>query len=76
MEKFFMEEMEMTQHLLHLSQHEIETEAVQKQVVRYISGLKNLLNGTTHPTFVHDPVQAYSLLRHVAVRFPPRPNEK
>jgi len=60
----------MTQHLLHLSQHEIELEAVQKQVVRYISGLRNLLNGTTHPTFVHDPVQAYSLLRHVAAGWP------
>ena len=66
----------MTQHLLHLSRHEIKTGAVQKEVVRYISGLRNLLNGTTHPSFVHEPVQAYSLLSHVAVRFPPRTNEK
>jgi len=70
MEMFFKEELEMKQHLLHLSRHQIKTEAVRKRVVRYVSDLDNLLNGTTDPTFVHDPVQAYFFLRHVAVGWP------
>ena len=71
MEMFFKEELEMSQHLLHLNQHEIKTELVKKRVARYVSDLKNLLNGTTDPTFVHSPVQAYRLLSHVAVRLSP-----
>ena len=67
MERFFKEELEMNQHLLHLNQHEIKTEAAKKRVARYVSDLRTLLNGTTDPTFVHSPVQAYLFLRHVAV---------
>ena len=76
MEMFFKEELEMKQHLLHLSRHQIKTEAVRKRVVRYVSDLDNLLNGTTDPTFVHDPVQAYFFLRHVAVRLSHLPRKK
>ena len=71
MEMFFKEELEMNQHLLHLNQHEIKTEASKKRIIRYVSDLSNLLNGTTDPTFVHNPVQAYLFLRHVAVRLSP-----
>jgi len=70
MEMFFKDELEMNQHLLHLNQHEIKTEAAKKRIIRYVSDLRNLLNGTTDPTFVHNPVQAYLFLRHVAVGWP------
>ena len=76
MEMFFKEELEMKQHLLNLSRHQIKTEAVRKRVVRYVSDLDNLLNGTTDPTFVHHPVQAYFFLRHVAVRLSHLPRKK
>jgi len=68
MEMFFKEELEMNQHLLHLNQHEIKTELVTKRVAHYVSDLRTLLNGTTDPTFVHNP--AYLFLRHVAVGWP------